>query len=158
MKKITALFITIFLILGCFGLAACSTKKVEEIELTETNLHNYIAFNFNYFEYTVQPITETPYKYMVSFRVEITTSPKIPNINFYNVSIRYFDAGNDKSDEISIPFHWSILVNSNLNSEGYSSTSFYVYSFSKIENIFPQLSFDNMNVYIDGYVYETTYS
>lgn len=158
MKKITALFLTIFLILGCLGLAACSTKKVEEIELTETNLHNYIAFNFNYSEYTVQPITSTPYKYMVSFRVEITTSPKIPNINFYNVSIRYFDAGNDKGDAVSSRFHWSILVNSNLDYKGYSATSFYTYSFSDAENTFPNFTFDNIKVYIDGYVYETTYS
>lgn len=82
MKKITALFITIFLILGCFGLAACSTKKVEEIELTETNLHNYIAFNFNYSEYMVQPITDNLYDYMLSFRVEINTAPKITNLAF----------------------------------------------------------------------------
>lgn len=133
------------LIIFAFCLSACSdnteVKKEQKVSLAKENLFDYISFNVNYSDYSVSYIEEA---YFITCRVELTTAPRIPNIEFESVTIQY-NTGAFLAIGFSIPTYTKVV--SQLDNKGYSSTSFYCYDQTNY-GFYPSTSFPKVDMVI----------
>lgn len=142
MKKLQSfLLITVSLFLCSIGLAGCQTTTppptLSTIELTESNLFDYVSFNVNYSEYNIVYIDN---EYLITCKIEISTSPRIPDIEFEKCTITY------ATGFIAIGFNLQSneTIVSQLDYKGYSITSFYCYNTST--SYYPPTSFPLSNI------------
>lgn len=144
LSTITRTLLLCLLCLLSFCLSACSnnpgTTEKRKIALTKENLFDYVSFNVNYSEHTISLIDE---KYFITCKVEFSTAPRIPNIEFENVTIQY-----NTGSFLAIGFNLRNLANvtSQFDNKGYSFTSFYCYNQS--DSFYPTTSFPEANISI----------
>lgn len=123
-KLLTSTVAILTLLLCCFGLVGCGEKStpptLSTIELTKSNLFDYVSFNVNYSDYSISTIAD---KYIITCKVELSTTPRKPNIEFEDCSFTY----NPQllGVEIFLPSNSKTIFQLDYN--GYSSTSFYCY-------------------------------
>ena len=94
--------------------------ELSTIKLTTDNISTYLACNVEYSEFTIHTIED---KTIYTFKATITTSPRLKDIIFDNVSITFGDA------------IWGVIyespntskAHSTLDYQGYSITSTYFY-------------------------------
>lgn len=128
MKKfVQNLLLLVLLCASTLSFVACenSTPPPENLELstvklTTENISTYLACNVEYSEYTIQTVED---KTLYTFKATITTSPRLPNLSFEEVSIRYGDS------LWGVLFESSSPVWAQLDYQGYSSVSTYFYTF-----------------------------
>ena len=126
MKKFLSI-ITIFLtLLVCsVGLIGCNNEStpppnLSTIELTKSNLFDYVSFNVSYSEYSISYLDG---EYLITCRVEFSTAPRRPNIEFKDTTIKYAQG----FIAIGFDLKTTLSIESQLDYKGYSTTSFYCY-------------------------------
>lgn len=117
------------------------------IKLTSDNFNEYISVNFSFFDYEMTTSNGGEYKYDIRVRMEISTTPRQPNLLFSEASIFIMRKDGFLTDCFFYP-----TPNCQLDSNGFSSVSCYVSTHTNWALFVPDISLDTLKIYPSGYV------
>ena len=158
MKKLFSLLLAFLTLSLCsIGLIGCSNNttpppEFSTIKLTSDNFNEYISVNFSCFDYEITSLNEGDYKYDIRMRLEISTTPRQPNILFSQADLSIYSNEGAINENLYLHYVFYPSPKCQIDANGYSNISCYIHTLSNVVTHIPDISLDTLKIYPSGYV------